>query len=157
MIQQRPGDLLEVEFEGKFYYLVVLTRIALFGGNVVFAFHGDGSRHPRASLTPVSPGFNICTDLLLPKKKGTVQRLARIGELEPYWRTKLVKATNEHRPGHKASRWFIYHVEAYGEVIEDRTTMPPKYADAMDNGMHCFTLVTEMILSGYIPSKNPFL
>jgi hypothetical protein len=157
MIQQRPGDLLEILFRGNYYYLVVLTRIVVFGGNIVFAFHGDGSRRDRASLTTSSPGFNICTDLLLPKKSGTVQRLARYEDMEPFWRTKLVKATHEHRPGQRASRWFIYHVEAYGEVIEDRTTMPPKYAEAMDNGMYCFTLVTEKILTGYLPSKNPFL
>jgi len=31
MIQQRPGDILEIEFEGGFYYLVVVTKIVYFG------------------------------------------------------------------------------------------------------------------------------
>ena len=70
MIHQQPGDLLEIEFEGRWYYLVVLTKIVMFGGNIVFAFHGDGSQRSLDSLTGTAPGFNICTDLLLPKKQG---------------------------------------------------------------------------------------
>src|SRR5437660_11025300 len=107
MIQQQPGDLLEVEFEGKFCYLVVLTKIVMFGGNIVFAFHGDGSQRSADSLTPAAPGFNICTDLLLPKKQGAVRRLSRLPDASGYWRTRLVKSTHEDRLGDKAKEWYI--------------------------------------------------
>ena len=75
MIRQAPGDLLEIQFEGKFYYVVVLTKIVMFGGNIIFAFHGDGRQRPSDILTEHDSGFNICTDLLLAKKQGTVRRL----------------------------------------------------------------------------------
>ena len=42
MIRQQVGDLLEIEYEGKYYYVVVLTKIVSFGGNIVFAHHTDG-------------------------------------------------------------------------------------------------------------------
>jgi hypothetical protein len=52
MIQQKVGDLLEIQYEGKYYYVVVLTKIVMFGGNTVFAHHTDGGRKEtcRASI-----------------------------------------------------------------------------------------------------------
>src|SRR5438105_4020101 len=100
MIRQAPGDLLEIELEGKFYYVVVLTNIVMFGGNIVFAFHGDGSRRDSDSLTEAAPGFNICTDLLMPKKYGAVRRLRHFRAVSSFWRTHLVKGTTEWRVGH---------------------------------------------------------
>jgi len=157
MIQQQPGDLLEIEFEGKLYYLVVLTKIVMFGGNIVFAFHSDGSQRSPDCLTPAALGFNICTDLLLPKKQGAVRRLSRFPDTSAFWRTRLVKSTSEHRLGHKAREWYIYSVDDLRNHVERRSSMPPEFAEAMDGGMHSFDLVASKILEGYTPSKNPFL
>ena len=157
MIQQQPGDLLEVEFEGKFYYLVVVTKIVMFGGNIVFAFHGDGSQRSPDSLTPAAPGFNICTDLLLPKKQGVVRRLSRSPDTSAFWRTRLVKGTSEHRLGHKAREWYIYSIDDLRNHIQRRSSMPPECAEAMDGGMQSFDLVASKIQEGYTPSKIRFL
>ena len=157
MIHQQPGDLLEVEFEDKFYYLVVLTKIVMFGGNIVFAFHGDGTKRNAEELAPTDPGFNICTDLLLPKKHGVVRRLAHLSDTSRYWRTRLVKATNEYRIGQKAREWFIYRVADLRNHIERRSTMPQEYAEAMDGGIYSFDLVASKIREGYKPSDNRFL
>src|SRR5262245_55255616 len=107
MIQQRIGDLLEVEEDGKLIYVVVLTPIVMFGGNILFAFHCDGERHEADSVHPTDAGFNICADLLLPKREGRVTRLHRFGDVTPFWRTRYVKATVEYRPGIRAREWFI--------------------------------------------------
>jgi hypothetical protein len=72
MIRQQVGDLLEVKFEGKFVYLVVLTKIVQFGGNIVFAHHSDGSPRSLDFLHLNRKGFNISTDLLLPKREGSL-------------------------------------------------------------------------------------
>ena len=64
MIQQRPGDLLEIKIDSAFFYVVVLTNIVQFGGNIVFAFHTDGSRRMVSEFDPKKSGFNVCTDLL---------------------------------------------------------------------------------------------
>jgi len=157
MIQQRPGDLLEIEFEGGFFYLVVLTRIVMFGGNIVFAFHGDGSRRDAASLKPTASGFNICTDLLLPKRLGCVGRLTTLGDVSAFWRTRLVKSTSEYRLGHKAQVWFIFGVDDLQTPIERCESMPPEFASAMDGGMHAFDLVVEKMRTAYTPEQNPFL
>lgn len=157
MIQQQPGDLLEIEFEGKFYYLIVLTKIVMFGGNIVFAFHGDGSQRTLESLVVTASGFNICTDLLMPKKQGTVRRLSRLSDISTFWRTHLVKSTNEYRLGHKAREWYIYRIDDLRNHIERRHSMPRDYAAAMDSGMHSFDLVASKILEGYTPQKNEFL
>lgn len=157
MIHQQPGDLLEIECEGKFYYLVVLTKIVMFGGNIVFAFHGDGSQRSHDSLGPMAPGFNICTDLLLPKKQGAVRRLSRFTDTSVFWRTRLVKSTSEYRMGQKAREWYIYGVDDLRNHIERRSSMPAEYAEAMDGGMHAFDLVATKILEGYTPSRNRFL
>jgi hypothetical protein len=157
MIHQRPGDLLEIEFEGKFYYLVVLTKIVMFGGNIVFAFHGNGSQRNSDSLTEAAPGFNICTDLLLPKKRGAVRRLHRFSDVSAFWRTRLAKATSEYRLGHKAKEWYIYSVDDLRNHIERRSFMPPEYAEALDRVMYSFDLVASKILEGYTPSRNRFL
>jgi hypothetical protein len=157
MIQQKPGDLLEIEFEGKFYYLVVLTKIVMFGGNIVFAFHGDGSQRSPDSLGDTAPGFNICTDLLLPKKQGAVRRLGRVPDVSVFWRTRFVKGTNEYRRGQKAREWYIYSVDDLRNHIQRRTSMPREYAEAMDDGMYSFDHVASRIHDGYTPDKNPFL
>jgi hypothetical protein len=157
MIHQRPGDLLEIEFEGKFYYIVVLTKVVMFGGNIVFAFHGDGSKRALESLIETSPGFNICTDLLMPKKDGNVCRVRRFENLSGFWRTHLVKGTNEWRVGYKAKEWFIYKMDDLQNHIERRSYMPAEYAEAMDDGVYSFDLVASKILEAYRPGKNRFL
>ena len=157
MTRHLPGDLLEVEFEGKFYYLVVLTKIVMFGGNIVFAFHGDGSQCSSDSLADTAAGFNICTDLMLPEKQGTVRLLRRFPNVSAFWRTRLVKSTNEYRLGHKAKEWYIYSVDDLRNYIERRSSMPPEHAEAMDGGMYSFDLVASKILEGYVPGKNRFL
>jgi hypothetical protein len=35
--------------------------------------------------------------------------------------------------------------------------MPPRYAEAMDDGVTSFDLVAEKILAGYTPDQNPRL
>ena len=77
MIQQRLGDLLEITEAGKYFYVVVLTKVVMFGGNILFAFHNDGERREVGSLSPSSGGFNICADLLIPKREGRAARIVR--------------------------------------------------------------------------------
>jgi hypothetical protein len=54
MIQQRIGDLLQIEEVGGHVYVVVLTKAVMFGGNILFAFHGDGRNATLAALRPAA-------------------------------------------------------------------------------------------------------
>ena len=155
MIRQRVGDLLEIDEAGRHYYFVVLTGIVLFGGNIVFAFHNDGRKREAGELATADPGFNICTDLLLPKREGRVKRLGRFADVSAFWRTRFVKATNEYRPGVKAKEWFIHRADDLGgDPIARVTELTPEYRAAMDSGSHSFDLVAEKVLSRYTPDRN---
>ena len=114
MIRQQVGDLLEVQEDGKFYYVVVLTPIVMFGGNIVFAFHNDGQKRATGEVFVGNLGFNTCTDLLLPKREKRVTRLRRFADVTPFWRSTYVKATNQITPGLKAIHWYIYRASQLG-------------------------------------------
>ena len=155
MIQQRVGDLLEVEEGGRFFYVVVLTKVAQFGGNILFAFHTDGTEQDVGSLATDARGFNICADLLLPKREGLVKRLHQFEDVSPFWRTRFVKATNEHRPGVRARDWYVYRIGQRGQKqVAHVTELEPKYRSAMDDGCHSFDLVAEKVLARYTPDQN---
>lgn len=155
MIQQRIGDLLEVQEGGKCYYVVVLTKIVMFGGNILFAFHNDGKKREVTTLSPDDGGFNICADLLCPKREGRVKRLHQYEDVSPFWRSRFVKATNEYRLGVKAKEWFIYKADKLGgDHIARVTKLKPEYREAMDDGCYSFDLVAEKVLARYTPDQN---
>src|SRR3954452_9567470 len=110
MVQQQIGDLLEIEEGGLSFYVVVLTKRVMLGGSILFGFHNDGRKCRFSNLSQNSSGFNICADLLLPKREGRVTRLHRYAEVGPFWRSNYAKATVEYRRGVKAKEWFIYDI-----------------------------------------------
>ena len=155
MIQQRIGDLLEIQEDGKYFYVVVLTKIVVFGGNIVFAFHNDGEKREVTRLVAGESGFNICTDLLLPKRERRLKRLHRYEDISEFWQSQYVKGHNEYRPGAKANDWFIYTVDKLGgDHIARVKTLAPEYRKAMDNGCYSFDLVAKKVLDRYTPDLN---
>ncbi|HEX4611480.1 MAG TPA: hypothetical protein VH092_25020 [Urbifossiella sp.] len=155
MIQQRVGDLLEIEEGGKYFCVVVLTKVVMFGGNILFAFHTEGEKREVGRLAPAGGGFNICADLLLPKREGRVTRLHRYEDVSPFWRSKYVKATNEYRLGVKAKEWFIYNInDLGGQPVARVTELSREYQEAMDSGCHSFDLLAEKVLRRYTPDQN---
>ena len=96
MIRQRIGDLLEIEAGGYYFYVAVLSKVVMFGGNILFAFHNDGQRREVSSLTSDCSGFNICADLLAPKREDRTTRLHRYEDVSAFWRSKYAKATHEY-------------------------------------------------------------
>jgi hypothetical protein len=154
MIQQRIGDLLEIEEGGKYFYVVVLTKVVMFGGNILFAFHNEGKKCEASSFGPGSSGFNICADLLFPKREGRVARLHHYDDLTPFWRSKYVKGTNEYRLGVKAKEWYIYKVDDLQRHIARVAKLTPEYRNAMDHDCHSFDLVAGKVLARYTPDQN---
>jgi hypothetical protein len=137
MIQQRVGDLLEIEFEGRWYYIVVLTKIVMFGGNIIFAFHSEGAKRPLAALLDAPRGFNICTDLLMLKRDGGVRRMHHVQDTSHLWLTKYVKSCNVVASGVKATTWFIYRIDDLAGPHVDRVrSLTPEYGAAMDDGCY---------------------
>ena len=158
MIQQRIGDLLAVDEGGKPFYVVVLTKVVMFGGNILFAFHNDGLERDINTLGPEGPGFNICADLLAPKRDGRVRRLRQFDSVAGFWRTRYAKLTNEHRLGVKAKEWFIYRIDDLaGQHIARTGTLTEDYRRAMDAGCDSFDLVASKVLARYTPEQNPHI
>ncbi len=158
MIRQRIGDLLEIQESGKYFYVVVLSQIVMFGGNIVFAFHNDGEWREPDDLLAGDGGFNVCADLLPSNRQGRVKRLRRLAEVSPFWRTHSVKATNQTGPGIKATHWFISRVDQLGgDPISCMTELTQECREAMDSGCHSFDLVAAKVLRRYTPDQNEHL
>ena len=157
MIQQRPGDVLEIEFENRFYYLVVVTKIFMFGGNIVYAFHGTGEQIENFSWFPSKSGFNTCTDLLMPKKQGVVKKIGTVENPKDYLISNYIKGCHEHRPGKTASEWWISTVENPTTYVARVKNLSEEYSKAMDSGTHSFDLTANKILTAYTSDKNPFI
>ncbi len=155
MIRQQVGDLLEIRRDGRYFYVVVLTPIVMFGGNIVFAFHTGGEKRRVESLKPTDAGFNVCTDLLLPKRAGDVKRIHRFFEVSPFWRTAFAKGCHEYRLGVKAKEWFVYRIDALnGTPIARVPELTPEYRLAMDHACSSFDLVAAKVLRRYTPDQN---
>jgi hypothetical protein len=154
MIRQQVGDLLEIHFDGRYSYVVVLTKIVMFGGNIIFAYHTDGKQYELTRLLLEESGFNVCTDLRLPKREGVVTRMYRFEDVSPFWRTKLAKGTNEYRRGVRAKEWYIYKLSHLSEHVDRVATLKPEYAEAMDRSCKSFDLVVELIQRRYTPDQN---
>ena len=157
MIKQRPGDVLEIEYEDKFYYLVVVTKILMFGGNIVYAFHGNGSQIDGFNASLKLAGFNICTDLLLPKKEGSVTRIGKVDAPKEYLTSKLIKGCHEKKPGKTAKEWWISTVDNPLEEIARVKHLSLKQSRAMDSGVYSFDLTARKILEHYTPENNIFI
>jgi len=155
MIRQQVGDLLEIQFGRTYSYVVVLTKIVMFGGNIIFAYHTDGRKHEFEELLKLNAGFNVCTDLRLAKREGIVARIHHFEDVVQFWRTQFAKATVEYRPGVKAKEWFIYRIEELGGPHIDRvTTLKADYRQAMDHACFSFDWVVDLIQQRYTPDQN---
>jgi len=157
VIQQQPSDVLEIHYEGRWYYLVVVTKIIMFGGNVVYAFHGNGEKIKAFKASSEMPGFNICTDLLLPKKEGEVIRIGKVTNPSEYLVSHLMKGCNEHRPGFKAKEWFLYSINEPQNILGRVKKLKPEQELAMDYAMFSFDLTAKKILDSYTPDNNQFI
>ncbi len=160
MIRQQEGDFLEIEFEGKFYYVIVLTKIRMFGGNILYAFHTNGEKqNPGLLLNDKTiSGFNLCADLLLAKRQGKVKRISNLGNTDEYWKSKYAKSPRGlSQNGEKEKYWKIYDIRNLENYIETRIWMTPKYKKAMDRITCSFDVAARLILEKYLPEKNKFL
>ena len=157
MIQQRPGDVLEIQYESGWYYFVVVTKVFRFGGNIVYAFHGNGARNVDFSASTEKAGFNICTDLLLPKKEDAVERIGKVTEPEEYLVSNYVKSCHERRPGYKAKEWWLSTISEPDKPAKRMKYLSAKQRLAMDSGVFSFDLAVNKIKESYTPDKNQFI
>ena len=155
MIRQQIGDLLEIEDDGRFFYVVILTNIVMFGGNIVFAHHTDGTRYTPEKIIANRKGFNVCADLLWPKKEGNVTRINKFTELSEFWLTKYAKGIEVNPKGFK--EWLIYRIDDLCKPVERYRQLPSKYRGAMDHQTVGFGVLARMILAKHSPNQNRYI
>jgi hypothetical protein len=111
MIQIRPGDLIAIRFQGRYYYALILDRIRLFGGNWVYVFHrrSDELLSADVFLDGRQSGFHAFVDFIHAKREDRITRLQRKVDPNLYPSPGYLKAT--HHPTRKASQWFIYDMD----------------------------------------------
>lgn len=154
MIRQQVGDILEIQFDGLWWYVVVLSKVVMLGGTIVFAFYNDGLKQDIQTLFESTDGFNICTDLLLPKKAGVVTRVGKVTDTAPYFKTRYAKGTNSTRLDVKADRWYIYRLDDLRHHIAVVRRLSGEYKRAMILSTYSFDLVCEKILARYSPEQD---
>ena len=159
MIRQQPNDFLEVIFDEEYFYIVVLSKSVMFGGNLIFAFHTDGScQNIEGLLNEDKPkGFNCCTDLILAKRQGKIRRICKLESVEKFWKSKLLKQPHALQLGDPVPYWHIYSIENLKEPLKRVKWMRKKYRNAIDRSTTSFDVTVQKILEKYSPDQNLFL
>jgi len=157
MIRQQVGDVLEIQFEGDWYYIVILTKIVMFGGNIVFAFYNNVKKKTYADLMKNPKGFNVCADILLAKREGLVQRIGKVDDVEKYFKTKYLRGIFTDKEGKPYGYWWIYHISDLRNHVTKVKKLSGKYKNAMDQVTYSFPTVAIMVMNNYKPNKNNYL
>lgn len=157
MIQQRPGDLLEVLVGETYVYLVVLTKVVMFGGNIVFIFHTDGSRKTAKELKSIESGFNVCVDLIYEKRADKVSRVCRFDDFQQYFKTRFVKSKSDEtliELGLEKPGWYVGKIDNLEGGHRRYRKLPKKYFSAMNHATYPLEHLVEKIVTGYTPEDD---
>ncbi|MGB2956735.1 MAG: hypothetical protein WBB64_12310 [Anaerolineales bacterium] len=157
MIRQQVGDVLEIHFEDKYYYIVILTKIVMFGGNIIFAFYGNGKRKTFEDLTNSKKGFNVCTDIILAKREGLVERIGKVDNVEKFFKTKYLRGIFIDKEGKPYGYWWIYHISDLRKHVTKVKRLTGKYKNARDQVTYPFPTVAHMIMNNYKPNNKNYL
>ena len=89
MIHPKPQDLIAIQYGGKYYHAIVLSKIIFGGGQLLFALYSvtEDIATPDAVLKTPLDGFHCIIDLLYAKQDNRIHRIARkisIGELDSF-------------------------------------------------------------------------
>jgi hypothetical protein len=157
MIRQQVGDVLEIQFEDKYFYIVILTKIVMFGGNIIYAFYNDGKKMSYENLMGNAKGFNLCADILLAKREGLVTRIGKVEDIEKYFTTKYFRGTFTDEEGKPYGGWWIYHLSDLRTHIAKVKKLRGKYKNAIDQVTYPFPTVAHMIMNNYKPNSMNYL
>ena len=112
MIRISSGDLLQISSNGKFYYALVLDKIKLFGGQLVFAFYQTGNEPLLVEQILANPfeGFFETVDFIWAKRENRLERTSKNLNIAD-WNNRVSFFKNSHALKEKAKEWWIYNRE----------------------------------------------
>jgi hypothetical protein len=122
MLQTRPGDLVAIEAAGRFFYALILDRIALFGGawSFVFAFHSEMPLDREQVLARDIRGWNAFVDFIWAKRENRITRVARGVDTALFRGPGYLKGSNAFPQ--KATMWSIQDMRTGGVMRKSELT-----------------------------------
>lgn len=154
MIKIKPGDVIAFERKGRYYYAVIITKVILFGGNLVHAFHlaTDKLLSQEELLLQNPTGFNSIVDFISAKRENRIMKLGTIENILPFRKYKHFKKQSVNK-----KFWFIEDVQD-GQIIELRKT---EKLTEEEMGYPYLATIPEGWLVDYIetkwsPEKSPY-
>jgi hypothetical protein len=152
MIRISPGDVVAFRWDDQYHYAVVLTKIIMFGGNLVHAFYRTTDNLLAADelLRDFPDGFNAVVDFIFAKRQGRIFKVGAAHDYERFRTGKYFKSTHWHLP--KARSWWIYdergkQVRVTEQLTEAEKRLPNWYT--MDDSM-----LSRLIKSRWAPDKE---
>lgn len=112
MIRIFPGDLVRVEANENYYYVMILDKITLFGGQLCYVFYRKSEVPLEADeiLRDANEGFFEIVDFIWAKRENRISRIAK--KIDTSGINQQVKFfKNTHTTKGKAKEWWIYDRE----------------------------------------------
>ncbi len=152
MIQIQPGDLIAIQYQGCYYYALILDRIRLFGGNWVYVFHRRSAEQLPADvfLDGQQPGFHAFVDFIHAKREDRITRLQSNVDLGLYPDPGYLKAAHEFR--RKASQWFIYDMDF--NLVKRVKRLKRAEKKYPNKGRIDEVVMVEMVAGAWTPEKD---
>ncbi len=157
MIRQQIGDVLEIQFEGNWFYIIILTKIVMFGGNIIFAFHNEGKKMEFDDLLKRKKGFNVVVDIIHAQREDIVRRIGKVDNVDGYFTTKYLRGSWTDKEGKHRGNWWIYEMADMRNHIATVKKLSGKYRNAMDRVTYPFPTVAKMVMKNYKPNKDNYL
>ncbi|MDQ4076708.1 MAG: hypothetical protein M3220_10755 [Chloroflexota bacterium] len=153
MIRLSPGDLIAVESGGRFYYAVILSPVALFGGHWAYVFHRSSSDllSSETLLSGDTSGYHAYVDFIWAKRENRITRIAKKVDVQPFSSVDRLKST--HATQGKAHLWFLYDLE-HQELgrVEHLTQEQKRFPlrERIDD-----TIMVERVEQRWTPEQDP--
>jgi hypothetical protein len=124
MFHPRPGQLLAVKVRDRYFYTLILTKVALFGSQLAFVFHNKTNSLVSWHEIEAWPfdGFVAFIDLGFAKREGRIQRIANDFEPAGFEAPRRFKHGVSREPQIEPSRWAV--VDLSGDELEVHATLP---------------------------------
>jgi hypothetical protein len=155
VIRVSPGDFVAVSATGRFYYALVLDRIALFGGQLCFVYHRTSTEllAVHEVVEPGADGFIEVVDFIWAKRQKRIQRLASKVALAAQLNESVKFFKISFTLKGKAKEWWIRDREGADVKRTSRLTEPEKaypLHERIDD-----VLMVDLVDKQWKPEKDP--
>jgi len=127
MIRPGVGDVVAVSARGKYYYALLLSKVRLFGGHLVYVFHQPSMQQLPVDqiVSPGASGFHEIVDFIWAKRENRLSRIASKVDITPFNTIRHFKNTFALKG--KADFWWIYD-ESFNRIRRTELLTPGEMA-----------------------------